>query len=47
MFNILVDFKLAKKIRIDKLGLTFRNLTLKEKKMILEQIDNIYTKIRS
>lgn len=44
MFNILVDFKLTKKIKIDKLGLTFRNLTTKEKKMILDQIDNIYTK---
>lgn len=44
MFNILVDFKLTKKIKIDKLGLTFRNLTTKEKKMVLEQVDNIYTK---
>lgn len=44
MFNILVDFELTKKIKIEKIGLIFRKLTKKEKNMILKQIDNIYTK---
>lgn len=44
MFNILVDFKLTKKIKIDKLGITFRKLTDSEKNMILQHINNIYFK---
>ena len=44
MFNILVDFPLTKKINIEKLGITFRNFTKKEKNTILEFIDNIYLK---
>ena len=44
MFNILVDFKLSKKIKIEKLGLVFRPLTNKEKEMLLEQVNLIYTK---
>lgn len=44
MFNILVDFKLTKKIKIDKLGIVFRRLTNSEKNMILQQINKIYFK---
>ena len=44
MFNILVDFPLTKKINIEKLGITFRNFTKKEKNTILEYIDNVYLK---
>lgn len=44
MFNILTDFKLSKKISIDKLGISFRPLSIKEKQMILNKIDNVYTK---
>lgn len=44
MFNILINFKLSKKIKIDKLGLIFRPLSAKEKQMLLNQIDNIYFK---
>lgn len=44
MFNILVNFKLTKKIKIDKLGIVFRRLTNSEKNMILQHIDNIYFK---
>lgn len=44
MFNILTDFKLSKKISIDKLGIIFRPLSNKEKQMILNQIDNVYIK---
>ena len=42
MFNILVDFKLTKKIKIDKLGIVFRRLTNSEKNMILQQINKIF-----
>lgn len=44
MFNILTSFQLSKKISIDKLGIIFRPLNVKEKQMILNQIDNMYTK---
>ena len=44
MFNILANFQLSKKINIDKLGIVFRPLNTKEKQMILNQIDTIYTK---
>lgn len=44
MFNILTDFKLYKKIIIDKLGIIFRPLSIKEKQMILNQIDKVYIK---
>ncbi len=44
MFNILTNFKLYKKISIDKLGIIFRPLSAKEKQLILNQIDNVYTK---
>ena len=44
MFNILTNFKLYKKISIDKLGIIFRPLGAKEKQLILNQIDNVYTK---
>lgn len=44
MYNILTNFKLSKKISIDKIGILFRPLSNKEKQMILNQIDKIYTK---
>ena len=44
MYNILTNFKLSKKISIDKIGILFRPLSNKEKQMILNPIDKIYTK---
>lgn len=44
MFNILTNFPLSKKISIGELGIIFRPLSTKEKQMILNQIDNVYTK---
>ena len=44
MFDILTNFELSKKISIDKLGITFRKLSKKEKESILNDIDKYNTK---
>lgn len=42
MYNILVDFELSKRINLNKLGITFRKLTVPEKNKILNKINTVY-----
>ena len=44
MFDILVDFNLKRKITLDKLGISFRKLTKKEKEKIMSEVDKVYVK---
>lgn len=44
MYTILTDFSLKKKIKIEKIGLNFRNLKISEKNKINNDLDEIYTK---
>lgn len=44
MYNIISNFILSKKIIIDKIGISFRPLNLKEKELILKKLDDIYYK---